>query len=466
VIAAGASDDGTAQPGPGQLFYSFCLDEAVPDDHRVREIAAVLDLSWVHAELAPHYSHLGRPSIDPVLMIRMIVLGYVFAIRSERLLCREVQVNLAYRWFCGLNIEDKIPDHSAFSRARNERFRDSDIFRRVFERVVEACISGGLVGGEGFAVDASLIAADANKQRSIPGKDWDKKRNPETASRAVKEYLATLDDAAFGAASDVTPKFVSPSDPAAQWTGAMRGPAFFAYADNYLIDVKFGIIMDVEASRAIRQAEVGAAKTMIERTEERFGLRPERLAADTAYGSAANLNWLVNKQIAPHIPVIDKSNRNDGTLSRDDFTFDKDRNVYVCPKGKLLTTTGAVGADHTLRYFALKRDCETCPLKPRCCPKTPSRKITRDVHEDARDVARDVARALAGSEAFEQSRNDRKRVEMLFAHLKRILRLGRLRLRGPHGAKFEFTLAAIAQNLRRLAKLVARPPPQAATCAA
>src|SRR5262245_16501967 len=192
----------------GQLFYSFCLDEVVPDDHRVREIAAVLDLSWVHAELAPHYSPIGRPSIDPVLMIRMLIVGYVFAIRSERLLCREVKVNLAYRWFCGLGIEDKIPDHSAFSRARNERFRESDIFRRVFERVVEACIATGLVGGEGFAVDASLIAADANKQRSVPGKDWDKNRDPEAASRAVKEYLATLDDAAFGAASDVTRKFV------------------------------------------------------------------------------------------------------------------------------------------------------------------------------------------------------------------------------------------------------------------
>ena len=266
-----------------QLFYSFRLDEAVPDDHAVRGLAGVLDLSWVHGELAPYYPKIGRPSVDPVLMIRMLVVGYAFAIRSERMLCREVQVNLAYRWFCGLSIEDKLPDHSAFSRARNQRFRDSDIFRQVFERVVEACIAAGLVGGEGFAVDASLIAADANKQRSIPGKDWDKNRAPEKASRAVKEYMATLDAAAFGAASDVTPKFVSPSDPAAQWTGAMRGPAFFAYADNYLIDVRFGIIMDVEASRAIRQAEVGAAKTMIERTEERFNIKPKRLAADTAY---------------------------------------------------------------------------------------------------------------------------------------------------------------------------------------
>jgi transposase len=447
-----------------QLFYEFQLDEVVPDDHLAREIAAVLDLSWVHSELEPYYSPLGRPSIDPVLMIRMLIVGYVFAIRSERLLCREVQVNLAYRWFCGLSIEDKIPDHSAFSRARNERFRDSDIFRRVFERIVKACISAGLVGGEGFAVDASLIVADANKQRSIPGSEWKKTRDRETASRAVKDYLATLDDAAFGAASDVTPKFISPSDPAAQWTGAMRGPAFFAYANNYLVDVKFGVIVDVEASRAIRQAEVGAAKTMIGRTEERFGLKPEHLAADTAYGSAETLNWIVNeKKIAPHIPVIDKSKREDGSLSREDFSFDQDGNVYVCPQGKLLHTTGRIHDGETLLYRARTSDCGPCPLKPKCCPKAPERKIPRSIYEDARDAAR----ALVDTEAFKQSHRDRKRVEMLFAHLKRILKLGRLRLRGPCGAQDEFTLAAIAQNLRRLAKLVARPPPPtAAACAA
>jgi len=447
----------------GQLFYDFHLDDAVPADHAVRAIDAVLDLSWVHAELAPYYPSIGRPSIDPVLMIRMLIVGYVFAIRSERSLCREVQVNLAYRWFCKLSIEDQIPDHSAFSRARNERFHDSDIFRRVFERVVETCIAAGLVGGEGFAVDASLIAADANKQRSIPGHEWSKEIDPEVASRAVQEYLATLDDAAFGAASAVMPKFVSPSDPAAQWTGALKSAAFFAYADNYLIDVKFGIIMDVEATRAIRQAEVGAAKTMIDRTEERFDLKPERLAADTAYGSARNLNWLVNdKQIAPHIPVIDKSKREDGTFSREDFTFYKEGNVYICPAFNLLTTTGKVINDDQLLYRASKPNCDACSLKTRCCPKEPARKILRSIYEEARDVAR----ALATTEAFEQSRRERKRVEMLFAHLKRILRLGRLRLRGPRGAQFEFTFAAIAQNLRRLAKLMARPPPAVASCVA
>src|SRR3954465_12925592 len=180
-----------------QLFYQFQLDDAVPEDHLVRKIDTALDLSWLRSELAPHYSSVGRPSIDPELMIRMLIVGYVFAIRSERLICREVQVNLAYRWFCKLGIEDAIPDHSAFSRARNERFRESEVLRRVFERVVETCIASGLVGGEGFAVDASLIQADANKQRSIAGQDWRRNRDPKRSSRAVKGNLATPDDRAW-----------------------------------------------------------------------------------------------------------------------------------------------------------------------------------------------------------------------------------------------------------------------------
>jgi transposase len=455
---------GRLKSDQGQLFYEFRLGDAVPEDHLVRKIDAALDLSWLRGELASHYSPMGRPSVDPELMIRMLVVGYVFAIRSERLICREVQVNLAYRWFCKLGIEDAIPDHSAFSRARNERFRRGDVFRRVFERVVEACIAAGLVGGEAFAVDASLIAADANKQRSIVGQDWHKDRDLKSASRAVKDYLATLDDTAWGAASDVVPKFVSPSDPAAQWTGAHKGPAFFAYANNYLIDVKFGVIVDVEASRAIRQAEVGAARTMIDRTEERFGLKPERLAADTAYGAASMLNWLVEeKSIAPHIPVFDRSKRDDGTFSRSDFRYDPASDVYHCPAGKTLTTTGTlVNGGTTLIYLARKHDCDGCKLRAQCCPKVPFRKIPRDRHE----AARDIARSFGGTEAFEQSRRERKKIEMRFAHLKRILRLNRLRLRGPRGAQDEFVLAAIAQNLRRLAALVARPPPADALCIA
>src|SRR4026209_278826 len=174
---------GRREAGQGQLFYSFDLDKVVPPDHLVRQIDGVLDLSWVHKELAPYYSHTGRPSIDPVLMIRMLLVGYVFTLRSERRLCSEVQVNLAYRWFCKLSVEDQIPDHSVFSRARHERFRESDALRRVFEGVVAMCIAGGWVGVEAFSVDASLIKADVSKQKRVAGRQpmsWPK---AEQASR-------------------------------------------------------------------------------------------------------------------------------------------------------------------------------------------------------------------------------------------------------------------------------------------
>jgi len=441
-----------------RVFYEFHLEDRIPPNHLLRriDIFAAAVLADLHQELADHYSHMGRPSIDPELLIRMLIVGYCYGIRSERRLCEEVEDRLAFRWFCRLDLDDKIPDHSTFSKNRHGRFRDSDVLRHVFERVVLACIAADLVGGEGFAVDASLIEADANKGRSIPGSEWSKERDPATANHAVKEYLATLDDAAFGAATEVVPKFVSPADPAAQWTGATKSAAFFAYADNYLIDVKAGIILDVEPSRAIRQAEVGAARTMIERTEQRFGLKPKLLAADTAYGSAPMLNWLVEeKGIAPHIPVIDKSAREDGSFSRTDFRYDEDDDVYICPANKALRTSGTIVNDEQLLYRGTTADCRSCPLRPRCCPKEPVRKIPRSIYEPARDVAR----SLFGTEAYAHSRRDRKKVEMQFAHLKRILRLNRLRLRGPRGARDEFLLAATAQNLRKLAKLPIRSPP-------
>jgi hypothetical protein len=227
-----------------------------------------------------------------------------------------------------------VPDHSTFSKNRHGRFRECDLLRQLFETVVDRCMTEGLVGGEGFAADASLIAADANRQRGVSG---DAGLPPEAASRAIDEYLAVLDDAAFGGATPVVPKFISPADPAARWTAADKGPAYFAYATNYLIDLDHAVIVDVEATTAIRQAQVGAVKTMIERVSERHGLRPGRIAADTAYGSAEMLDWLVNnRRIEPHIPVIDKSARDDGTLARSDFTYDKAADTYRCPAGKVL----------------------------------------------------------------------------------------------------------------------------------
>ena len=299
----------------------------------------------------------------------------------------------------------------------------------------KACCSAasprGLVGGEGFAVDASLIQADASDHTRVQGAAG---LPPDAAGRAVEEYLAVLDDAAFGAATEVTPKFIAPADPATRWTAAHRGPAFFAHSANYLIDTDHAIIVDVEAT-AIRQAEMLAAKRMVERSFAGFDLYPARPIGDTTYGTAEMLNWLVNEHgIEPHIPVFDKSQHTDGTFSRDDFAYDHKRDCYICPAGKELrqrqkiyrVPRPLVDRNGMMCYRASKLDCQGCALKPQCCRNAPARKIPRSVHEGARDMARDIAR----TEAYRISRCQRKKVEMLFAHLKRILKLDRLRLRG------------------------------------
>jgi transposase len=465
---------GRREDGQGQFFYSFDLDEVVPPDHLVRQIDTVFDLSWVHKELAPYYSHTGRPSIDPVLMIRMLIVGYVFAIRSERRLCSEVQVNLAYRWFCKLGIEDNIPDHSVFCRARHERFRESDALRRVFEGVVAMCIAAGVVGGEAFSVDASLIKADVDKKKRMPGDQLITWPKAEEASHAVREYLAALDTArddevhsdrdGNGSSSDgksKPPKEVSLTDPQATWVARPGMDPFFAYDANYLIDNKVGIILDAEGTRTNRTVEIGITQTMVERVRHRFDLRPQRLAGDSAYGAVRLLKWLVDRKITPHIPVWDKSKRQDGTFSRADFVFDRERNIYVCPGGAELTSTGNIDQGHIVYYRASKNDCSICALKPKCTTAV-VRKITRDVNEDVRDSVR----ALANTEAFRQSSRERKKVEMRFAHMKRILRLDRLRLRGLSGARDEVLLTATAQNLRRFAKLLCRAPPALVACPA
>jgi len=443
------------------LFYQFSIERHVPEDHLLRAIDRFVDLGDLRRELAPFYSHTGRPSIDPELMLRMLIVGYCFGIRSERRLCDEVHLNIAYRWFCRLGLDGDVPDHSTFSKNRHGRFRESDLLRRLFETVLSRCIAAGLVGGEGFAVDGSMIKADASRWTRVEAHAWSA---PADAPRAVREYLETLDDAAFGAATPIEPRLISTSDPAARWTGADGGLSYFAYVTNYLIDLDHAIIVDVEPTTAIRQAEVTAAKRMIERTRDHFNLYPARLTGDKGYGSAAMLAWLVHDQgIEPHIPVFDKSDRDDGTFKRAEFVYDHATDSYTCPGGKTMvrfrreyaTPRSGVDPEGMMRYRASKRDCDVCGLKPNCCPNAPARKILRSIHEGARDMARDILDTDEGR----TSRRQRKKVEMLFAHLKRIMKLDRLRLRGPNGARDEFHLAATAQNLRKLAKLLPATTP-------
>lgn len=444
----------------GKLFYEFHLDERIPKNHLLRRIDVFVTaaLGDLHKELEPHYSDIGRPSVDPELMIRMLIVGYCCGIRSERRLTQEVELHLAYRWFCKLDLEDEIPHHSTFSANRLGRFRESDVLRHIFERVVWAAMAMGLVKGEGFAVDASVLEANASRYHGKPPDelDWSKTQRQ---TRAVREYLAALDETAEPNPDRKVPKVISPSDPSSAWTAKANKRVQFGYGLNYLIDIEYAVIVDVEATPARTYDEVAATKTMIDRTEACFNLRPKRLAADTAYGTGKFLGWLVkDKRITPHIPVWDRSKREDGTFSNSDFKWDQRHGVYICPNGKQLRTSGTVHADQRLRYRALKRECDACRLRSQCCPKEAPRYVARDVHEDARDVARRKMK----TKAFARSRDERKRVEMRFAHLKTHHGFERLRLRGLSGARDEFHLAAIVQNLKTMALRLLHPPPELA----
>ena len=240
---------GRLPAGQNELFYEFCLEEQVAQKHVLRGLDRFLDFTEIRKHLREYYSDIGRPSIDPELMIRMLLIGYCYGIGSERRLCEEVHLNLAYRWFCRLGLEDQVPEHSTFSKNRHGRYRESDLFRFVFESVVERCMDEGLVKGEGFALDASLIKADAHRKRGFPGEEGIEWERAGRKTRAVREYLDALDnDEQAVKADEATRKTVSLTDPTARWTSALGGPAYYGYSTNYLIDIDSAIILDVEAS--------------------------------------------------------------------------------------------------------------------------------------------------------------------------------------------------------------------------
>ena len=425
------------------LFYEFKIEDHVPSDHLLWKLDAVLSFDRVRSTLASRYSATGRPSIDPELMLRMLLIGYAYGIRSERLLCSEVHLNLAYRWFCRLGLEGTVPDHSTFSKNRYGRFRESDIYRVLFEDVVGQCRSAGLVAGEGFAVDGSLIGGDAGRDRRV--ESVDAIREGEAPTRPVRDYLKALDAGNPVHLGDA--RYLSPTDPAAAWN-TKEGRGKFGYFSNYLVDTDHAVIVDVEATPARIAQEIIATKAMLGRVEATHGIRPERLAADKAYGTGPFLGWLSERKIVPHIPVLDRQHQTDGLLPREAFTFDSAKNHYICPQGKILKHRAAREENRIHTYRATASDCKECPIRPEC-----TRGTKRALSVPFDEAARQEAMALRKTEAFQHSRRLRRKVEMLFAHMKQQFRFTRLKLRGLAGAAEEFLMVATIQNLRRLVRL-------------
>ena len=435
------------------LFYRFRIEDHVPADHMLRQIDWFLDFDAIRADLEALYSHTGRPSVGPELMLRMLLVGYLCGIRSERRLVEEVHLNLAYRWFCKLGLEGRVPDRSTFSKNRHGRFADGEVMRRLFETVVAKCVAFGFVGGTDAAVDGSTLEADANRDRKhgsdVIGQIWSQK---EQVQRPVAEYLTKLAEhdarPAEPGPKHKPPKYISESDPEAAWS-VKDGPGRFSYETNYLIDTDHGIIIDVEATPARLSQEIVAAKAMLERASDRHEFKPDRIAADGSYGTGPLLAWLLKRDVTPHVPVLDRKRQSKGKFSLRHFQYDKARDSFTCPEGHKLTLRSTNEDTRINHYRASATNCGACQIR-KACTSGPSRTVTRHLDEGARQTARDLRHTWQ----YDESRRRRKKVEMLFAHLKRHLGFKRLRLRGLKGATEEFLLAATAQNLKRLAKMV------------
>lgn len=440
------------------LFYEFRLEDRVPTGRLLRRIDAVLDLSWVREHMAGHYSPGGRPSACPELMVRMVLVGYLYAIRSERRLCEEVDLNLALRWFCRLGLDGRVPDHSAFTKNRHGRFRDGDLMREVFERLVELCLVAGLASAEHVAVDGSNVRASAAHHRRVAD-EGDLPR--EAASWAVREYWEGLDEAVpdLDGVQRATPKHVSMTDPAAAWS-IKHGPGRFAYGLNAMVDTGSGIVLDVQAAPARLGDQAKASRTMIERLRERHGLTPRVLTADKAYGSGPLLAWIKGHGIEARTPLIEHHERHErrrhaaGLLPNSAFTYDAASDSYSCPQGTRLRATK--GDRSMVQYVSRAKDCQPCPIRAACTPG-PRRKLNRSRHEEVRQEVL----AREATPAFQASLRLRQRIERLFACIKHNDGLDQLRLRGLRGAGEQFLLAAAARNLKRMAKASTIPSPAA-----
>ncbi len=433
------------QPRTESLFYYFRLEDQIPENHLLRLIDRHVDLSFVRERVKKFYSSTGRPSIDPEVLLRLLLVGYLYGITSERRLLEEVRMHLAYRWFTRLDLNQEVPDHSTFSKNRHGRFRQSGVFREVFEEIVQRCLAAGLVDGKNLAVDGTLVAADASRTSRIPREQL---QEAAKVSRTVKEYLSDLEKENPVSHQEL----VSATDPDAV-LATKGGAAAMAYYDNYLIDTASRVILEVEATPALFHQEAVAARRMVERVQK-LGVRVESLGADKAYGSGEFLAWLLERGVQPHIPVIDRRHQTDGCFTHDQFRYAPAEDVYYCPQGKALRYRGLKRDSQAYAYSATETQCKGCSQKKLCTPGL-FRMLFISWHEPARQAVRD----LRGTPAYERSRRARYRIEALFAELKQRMRLSRVRLRRLWNVGEQFLMAATAQNIKRLVRFLAQSPP-------
>ena len=428
------------------LFYYFRIEDQVPENHLLRLLDRHISFDFVREKLKDSYSDTGRPSIDPELLLRILLIGYLYGVTSERKLVEELQMHLAWRWFTGLSFDQEIPHHSTFSKNRHGRFLESNLFQELFEAIVDRCMEAGLVEGEHLSVDGSFLLANASRLSRIP-----REQLPEAAhvKRTVREYLADLKQENPVEEPAHQQDQVSTTDPDSTYATKGKGAAELGYFNNYLIDNRSCVILGVQATAARLSQESAAAREMITRSAERRGCFPQSVAADTTYGNGELLAWLEERNITPYIRVKESPAPKTNLYAIEKFTYDPETNSYQCPEGKQLTYLGVNPRNRNHIYRATRKRCRECSHKSQCTTGH-YRQLAIHIHEPARQRARERATVPA----FAAAQRQRRKVEALFAELKNQIGLRRVRLRRMKHVREQFFLAATAQNLKRLARFL------------
>ena len=429
------------------MFACVRLEDLIPPGHILRKIDRWIDFSIIHEKTADLYSRTGRPSIDPEVMIRMMVVGYLYGITSERRLCREVQLNLGYRWFCGLTLEDKVPDHSTFSKNRYGRFSESGLFRGLFQAVVKQAQQHGLVKGEHLTVDATTVQANASlgslEEIIIP---YDPE---EYLDKVERENPAeeTLSENADKKMTNAT--HISRTDPDARLLRKPFEKTKLAYSDNVLMDNASRVILDVEVTEPNLHQEGQIAGDMLQRSQFAYGIKPETMGGDKAYGYGPAVRSICEAGVKPHVGLASqKWPHIEGIYPKEDFIHDQESDELICPAGKRLWRRTTHKRNRQIEYVSSKADCKRCARKS-LCTRAPCRVVHRHLDKDFLDYAAE----LRGTDGYRISQRCRKKVEMLFGEAKEFMGLRYARRRGYQNLMEQCLITATVQNIKRIIRV-------------
>jgi len=433
------------------LFYYFRLEDQVPETHLLRLIDKHISFEFVRQQLKDSYSETGRPSIDPELLLRILLIGYLYGITSERKLVEELRMHLAWRWFTGLGFDQEVPHHSTFSKNRHGRFQESKLFERLFEQIVKQCVEVGLVRGKELSVDGSFVEANAAKKSRIPREQL---AEAARVNHTVHQYVEELEQQNPVEEPVHQQDQVSTTDPDSTYATKGGTPARLGYYDNYLVDNHSCVIVrggrptrwrptrpiGVQATAARMSQETVAAQDMLDRFARWQGVMPR------------SSNHCRNSPL-PYMRTRDSIHRKRSPFfGPERFTYEPEHNRYICPAGQPLNYGGRVYRNRAFNYIGTRKKCGPCSLRPQCTSAAFRGLI---IHQN--EPARQRARELVNTPEFAKAQRQRKKVEALFAELKNQIGLRRLRLRRLMFVREQFFLAAVAQNIKRLVRFLSQP---------